>query len=364
MARIHELFRMLKDTKGSDLHLAAPLRPRIRRRGELEEIASWDPLDHESLEALLREIANDDQWADYQACGDLDFAYGLEGVARFRANFLRQENGAAAVFRIIPEKILTIEDLGIPKAIEGLAHLQQGLVLVTGPTGSGKSTTLAAIIDRINSTYEKHIVTIEDPVEFVHPNKKCVFSQREVGHDTPSFAHALKVAVRQDADVVLVGEMRDLETIALAITAAEMGTLVFGTLHTNSAAKTIDRLIDAFPAEEQSQIRTTLAESITGIVSQLLLKTADGAGRYAVHEVLLRTGGLANIIREGNTPMLQSIIQGNRAMGMCMMDDSLASAVEQGKISPEDAYQKANDKGRFEQLVKRLQEANQPPLPG
>lgn len=353
MARIHELFRYLKDAGGSDLHLAAPLRPRIRRRGELEDVEGWEPLSDDDLLALLREIASDEQWKEYESCGDLDFAYGLEGVARFRANFLRQENGAAAVFRIIPEKILTADQLGVPEAIRGLADLHQGLVLVTGPTGSGKSTTMAAIIDLINSKFVKHIVTIEDPVEFVHPNRKCVFSQREVGADTESFAAALKVAVRQDADVVLVGEMRDLETISLAITAAEMGTLVFGTLHTNSAAKTIDRLIDAFPAEEQAQVRTTLAESITGIVSQLLLPTADGKGRCAVHEVLLRTSGLANIIREGNTPMLQSIIQGNRNRGMCMMDDSLQEAVESGRVTAEAAYMKATDKGRFEPLVKQ-----------
>lgn len=353
MARIHELFRYLKDTGGSDLHLAAPLGPRIRRRGELEDVDGWGPLGDEELLGILREIATADQWQEYVRCGDLDFAYGLEGVARFRANFMRQENGAAAVFRIIPEKILTADQLGVPDAIRGLADLHQGMVLVTGPTGSGKSTTMAAIIDLINSKYVKHIVTIEDPVEFVHPNRKCVFSQREVGADTESFAAALKVAVRQDADVVLVGEMRDLETISLAITAAEMGTLVFGTLHTNSAGKTIDRLIDAFPAEEQPQVRTTLAESITGIVSQLLLPTADGKGRCAVHEVLLRTSGLANIIREGNTPMLQSIIQGNRNRGMCMMDDSLQEAVESGRITAEAAFMKATDKARFEPLVKK-----------
>ncbi len=353
MARIHKLFRLLKEIKGSDLHLAATLKPRIRVHGELEDVEDWQPLSHTELIGLLCEITSPEQWKDYESCGDLDFAYGLSGVARFRANYLRQENGAAAVFRIIPEKILTVEQLAMPEAVESLAHTRQGLVLVTGPTGSGKSTTLAAIIDRINDIYAKHIVTIEDPVEFVHPNKKCVLSQREVGTDTPSFAAALKVAVRQDADVVLVGEMRDLETISLAITAAEMGTLVFGTLHTNSAAKTIDRLIDAFPAEEQSQIRTTLAESIVGIVSQLLLPTADGKGRCAVHEVLLKTRGLANVVREGNTPMLQSIIQGGRAKGMCMMDDSLMEKLEEGRITAEAAYLKAQDKTRFEPLMKK-----------
>jgi twitching motility protein PilT len=351
MAEIDRLFRYLKENQGSDLHLAAGLEPRIRVHGSLQPVEGWPRLTDESLRGLLREMASDEQWEDYESCGDLDFAYGLEGVARFRANFLRQENGAGAVFRIIPEKIVPLEELNLPKAIESLAHLQQGLVLVTGPTGSGKSTTLAAIIDRINTTYSKHIVTIEDPVEFVHQNKKSVFSQREVGTETESFGAALRASIRQDADVILVGEMRDLETISLAVTAAEMGALVFGTLHTNGAANTIDRLIDAFPADEQAQIRTTLAESVAGIVSQLLLRTADGQGRVAVNEILLKTAGLANIIREGNTPMLVSIIQGGRAQGMQLMDDALMALVEQKTITPRDAYMKATNKARFEGMI-------------
>jgi twitching motility protein PilT len=352
MARIDELFHYLQDHKGSDLHLAAGLEPRIRVHGTLEPVEGWPVLSHPELLDLLRELTSDAQWAEYSGCGDLDFAYGLEGVARFRANFLRQENGCGAVFRIIPEKIVPLEELNLPKAIDSLAHLQQGLVLVTGPTGSGKSTTLAAIIDRINSTYHKHIVTIEDPVEFVHQNKLSVFSQREVGADTESFGAALRAAIRQDADVILVGEMRDLETIGLAVTAAEMGALVFGTLHTNGAANTIDRLIDAFPADEQAQIRTTLAESVAGIVSQLLLRTADGQGRCAVNEILLKTPGLANVIREGNTPMIISIIQSGRNQGMQLMDDALMTLVEQKRISPHEAYMKASNKGKFEALVK------------
>ncbi|HEX9945245.1 MAG TPA: type IV pilus twitching motility protein PilT [Thermoanaerobaculia bacterium] len=351
MARIDQLFHYLREHQGSDLHLAAGLEPRIRVHGTLEPVAGWPALSHDELLSLLREIAGEDDWEDYMGCGDLDFAYGLEGVARFRANFLRQENGCGAVFRIIPEKIVPLEELNLPRAIEGLAHLQQGLVLVTGPTGSGKSTTLAAIIDRINTTYARHIVTIEDPVEFVHQNKLSVFSQREVGSDTESFGAALRAAIRQDADVVLVGEMRDLETISLAITAAEMGSLVFGTLHTNGAANTIDRLIDAFPAEEQAQVRTTLSESIAGIVSQLLLRTADGHGRCAVNEILLKTPGLPNVIREGNTPMITSIIQGGRAQGMQLMDDALMVLVEQKRITPREAYMKATNKARFEGMI-------------
>ena len=350
--RLHELFHYLRDNKGSDLHLAAGLEPRIRRHGSLEAVEGWSVLSHEELSGLLREIADEKDWAEYEKAGDLDFAYGMEGVARFRANFLRQENGAGAVFRIIPEEIVSLEQLKLPKAIEGLAHLRQGLVLVTGPTGSGKSTTLAAIIDLINTTYAKHIVTIEDPVEFVHRNKKSVFSQREVGADTESFGAALRAAIRQDADVILVGEMRDLETISLAVTAAEMGALVFGTLHTNGAANTIDRLIDAFPADEQAQIRTTLAESIAGIVSQLLLRTADGKGRCAVNEILLKTAGLPNVVREGNTPMIQTIIQSGKNMGMQLMDDALMALVEAKRITPHEAFMKAANKGRFEALVK------------
>ncbi|MFL6234701.1 MAG: type IV pilus twitching motility protein PilT [Thermoanaerobaculia bacterium] len=352
MARIDELFHYLKGHKGSDLHLAAGLEPRIRVHGSLAPVKGWPVLSHFDLLDLLREIASDTQWAEYAGCGDLDFAYGLEGVARFRANYLRQENGCGAVFRIIPEQIIPLEELNLPKAIDTLAHLQQGLVLVTGPTGSGKSTTLAAIIDQINTTYQKHVVTIEDPVEFVHQNKLCVFSQREVGSDTESFGAALRAAIRQDADVILVGEMRDLETISLAITAAEMGALVFGTLHTSGAANSIDRLIDAFPADEQPQIRTTLAESIAGIVSQLLLKTADGQGRCAVNEILLKTPGLANVIREGNTPMITSIIQSGRAQGMQLMDDALMVLVEQKRIAPREAYMKATNKAKFEAMVK------------
>ncbi|HEX3531729.1 MAG TPA: PilT/PilU family type 4a pilus ATPase [Thermoanaerobaculia bacterium] len=349
--RLHELFHYLRDHKGSDLHLAAGLEPRIRLHGSLEPVEGWSVLSHEQLCDLLHEIATEPDWEDYEKSGDLDFAYGMEGVARFRANFLRQENGAGAVFRIIPEDIVPLDKLNLPKAIEGLAHLQQGLVLVTGPTGSGKSTTLAGIIDRINNTYNKHIVTIEDPVEFVHKNKKSVFSQREVETDTESFGAALRAAIRQDADVILVGEMRDLETISLAVTAAEMGALVFGTLHTNGAANTIDRLIDAFPAEEQAQIRTTLAESVAGIVSQLLLRTADGHGRCAVNEILLKTPGLPNVIREGNTPMIQTIIQGGRNAGMQLMDDALMQLIDAGRITPREAFMKATNKARFEELL-------------
>ncbi|HTF35645.1 MAG TPA: type IV pilus twitching motility protein PilT [Myxococcota bacterium] len=351
MARLDDLLRVLKAESGSDLHLAAGLEPRIRVHGELRPVAGWSTLTDRDVRELLRELAQERHWSQFEKTSDTDFAYGLQGVARFRANYFVQENGAAAVFRLIPEKIVPLEDLALPKAIESLAHLEQGLVLVTGPTGSGKSTTLAAIIDKINRSYSKHVVTIEDPVEFVHESKRCLFSHREVGQHTEGFSPALRAAIRQDADVVLVGEMRDQETIALAITAAEMGLLVFGTLHTNNAAKSIDRIIDAFPAKEQDQVRLSLSESLAAVVSQLLLPTADGKGRIAVNEILLRTPGLPNVIREGNTPMLFSIIQSGKAMGMQAMDDALFALAKDGRILAQDAYLKATDKQRFEPLV-------------
>ena len=352
MAQLDSLLTHLKDTGGSDLHLAAGLEPRIRRSGQIHVIPDWPVLTDSALLQMLEEIISPPLWQSYRDENDADFAYGLEGVARFRANYFQQERGAGAVFRIIPEKILTLEQLKVPEVVASFAHLDRGLVLVTGPTGSGKSTTLAAILNEINETYDKHMVTIEDPIEFVHPNKRCVISQREVGDHTMGFGPALKSAMRQDPDVILVGEMRDQETIGLAITAAETGALVFGTLHTNSAAKTVDRLIDAFPSDAQSQIRLSLSESLAGIVSQLLLRTKDGKGRCAVNEVLLRNSALPNLIREGSTPQLNNLIQNNRGMGMRTMDQSLMELVENGRISARDAHLKAKDKKKFEALAK------------
>jgi twitching motility protein PilT len=351
VARLDDLLRTLRQNGGSDLHLAAGLEPRIRIHGGLDPVPGWSTLGDDELRAMMRELAQARHWDEYERTSDVDFAYGLDGVARFRANYFAQENGAAAVFRIIPERIVSLEELRLPSAIEKIAHLQKGLVVVTGPTGSGKSTTLAAVIDHINRSYARHIVTIEDPVEFVHQNKQSVVTHREVGSDTVDFADALRAAVRQDADVVLVGEMRDRETITAAVTAAEMGLLVFGTLHTNGAAKTIDRIIDAFPANEQPQIRISLSESLAAVVSQLLLPTIDGKGRVAVNEILLRTSGLPNLIREGNTPMIGSLIQSGKGEGMQSMDDALMGLVQQKRIHPRDAYLKAGDKSRFESLV-------------
>ena len=348
MAQIDELLRYLKDHKGSDLHLAAGLEPRVRVNGELRAVEGQGQLTDDALRKLLREIASESQWQSYQESHDLDFAYGLEGVARFRANFFMQEHGSGAVLRMIPEKIVPLEELKLPKAIEGLVHLRKGLVVVTGPTGSGKSTTLAGIIDKINRTYSRHILTLEDPIEFVHENKKSVMSHREVGSHTRGFGPGLRAAIRQDADVVLVGEMRDYETISLALTAAEMGMLVFGTLHTNSAPKTIDRIIDTFPSDEQAQVRLSLAESLAGVVAQLLLPTSDGKGRVAANEILLKTKALPNIIREANFGMLGSYIQQGKADGMQLMDDALFELLQAKRIDAHDAFAKASDKARFE----------------
>ncbi|HXZ85754.1 MAG TPA: type IV pilus twitching motility protein PilT [Myxococcota bacterium] len=351
MAQIDDLLRYLKQHKGSDLHLAAGLEPRIRVHGSLVAVEGQPQLTNEGLRKLLREIASEAQWRSYEQAHDLDFAYGLEGVARFRANFFVQEHGAGAVLRMIPEKIVPLEELKLPKAIEGLVDLRKGLVVVTGPTGSGKSTTLAGIIDKINRSYAKHILTLEDPVEFVHENKKSVISHREVGAHTRGFGPGLRAAIRQDADVVLVGEMRDYETISLALTAAEMGMLVFGTLHTNNAPKTIDRIIDTFPSDEQAQVRLSLAESLAAVVAQLLLPTADGKGRVAANEILLKTKALPNIIREANVSMLGSYIQQGKADGMQQMDDALFEFAQQKRVDPHDAWAKATDKQRFEPLL-------------
>jgi twitching motility protein PilT len=342
----------LKENDCSDLHLAAGLEPRVRSKGKLRTIEGQGVLADELLRTMLEEIASEKHWSEYDSGGDVDFAYSIAGVARFRANYFVQDRGAGAVFRIIPEEIISLEDLKLSDAIASLANLDEGLVLVTGPTGSGKSTTLAAIIDKLNKERSKHIVTIEDPVEFVHQNQSSVLSHREVGLHTMGFGPALRSAIRQDADVILVGEMREKETINLAITAAEMGMLVFGTLHTNNAGKTVDRIIDAFPSEEQNMVRLSLSESLAGIVSQLLLPTADGKGRVACNEILLKTPGLANIVREGNKQMLYSTIQSGKAQGMQAMDDVLFAYVKDGKVKPHDAYMKATDKGRFEPLLK------------
>jgi twitching motility protein PilT len=350
MAHLDTLLKYVKDEKASDLHLIAGNEPRVRARGSLQVVDSSSVIEEPELRAMMRELTSEAQWQEYEAELELDFAYGLPGVGRFRCNYFNQASGCAAVFRLIPEQIATLKELNMPPAVERMAHLRSGLVLVTGPTGAGKSTTLAAIIDLINETYDKHIITIEDPIEFVHRPKMSTISQREVGAHTKSFDAALRAAIRQNPDVILVGELRGRE-VELAIMAAEMGALVFGTLHTDSATKTIDRLIDIFPTDQQDQIRISLAEGLAGVVSQLLIPTADGRGRVSAVEILTKTSALPNIIREGNTVQLLTVIQGGKSHGMQTMDEALETLVRAGKIRPKDAYQRAADKLHFEKLL-------------
>ncbi|MCA9670209.1 MAG: PilT/PilU family type 4a pilus ATPase [Myxococcales bacterium] len=347
MAQLDKYFGALVDAGGSDLHLSAGRAPAMRTHGEIAPMDGERALTDAKLREMMREIVSDSRWQIFEQTHDIDFAYRLEGIGRFRANYFVQAGGAGAVFRIVPETVIPIEKLGLPPAVSKLADLESGLVLVTGPTGSGKSTTLAAVIDRVNTKYSRHIVTIEDPVEFVHQNKRSVLSQREVGANTVSFAAALKSATRQDVDVVLVGEMRDLETIELALNAAAMGILVFGTLHTSGAAKTVDRVIDVFPAEDQAQARNMLSDSLAAVVSQVLLRRADDGGRVAAHEILLRTSALGGVIREGNTAMLASIIAGGKRMGMQTMDAALAELVQKRIVTREAATIHASPNARL-----------------
>jgi twitching motility protein PilT len=306
MARIDALFKMMQEQGASDLHLSTGSPPIFRLHGDMVRL-NFKSLSHEELQAILFEILTEKQRTDFESRNDLDFAYSITGLARFRGNIFMQHKGIGAVFRIIPSKILTADDLGLPEGVRKMTHLKKGMVLVTGPTGSGKSTTLAAMIDLINSTRKEHILTLEDPLEFIHENKESLLNQRQIGEHSESFTAALRAALREDPDVILVGEMRDLETISLAMTAAETGHLVFGTLHTNSAAKTVDRIIDAFPRDGQEQIRTMLAESLKGVVCQQLLKTVEGKGRVAAMEIMVGTPAIANLIREGKTFQIPSI---------------------------------------------------------
>ncbi len=349
MAKIDKFFRKLKDMDGSDLHMLAGQPPKFRIHGNLEPL-KMDPLSNAECEALLYEILSTRHRGIFDEKMDVDFAYEVPDCARFRCNYFRQQHGIGAVFRTIPTKIRTLEDLGVPETCYRFADLKSGLVLVTGPTGSGKSTTLAAIIDYINRSYSRHIVTIEDPIEYTHENKKSVITQREIGQDAESFSTALKAAMREDPDVILVGEMRDLETISLAITAAEMGNIVFATLHTNSAAKTFDRIIDVFPEDQQEQIRTMLSVSLQGVVSQLLLRRADGQGRVPVNEILIGSPALANIVREGAVAKINQYIEGGRGEGMQLMDDAIMGHLKEGNVTPQEAYMKAFDKARFESM--------------
>ena len=341
----------MNEQGASDLHLVSGSQPILRVHGDMERI-KYKALGNDELKVLLYEIAPENKIKIFEETGDVDFAYEIPGLARYRANYFQQKWGVGAVFREIPSKILTSEQLGLPKVITNLSMLNKGMVLVTGPTGSGKSTTLAAMMDYVNRNKKSHIITVEDPVEFVHKSQNCIVNHREVGVHTKGFKSALRGALREDPDIILVGEMRDLETIELALEAASTGHLVFGTLHTQNAAKTVDRIIDVFPAHQQAQIRTTLSESLKGVIAQNLFKRIDKKGRMAVLEVLVITPAVSNLIREGKTFQIPSAIQTGKKYGMQSLDDAILEALEAKKISPEDAYDKSIVKERFLQFLK------------
>jgi twitching motility protein PilT len=351
MAKIDAFFNLMFEQKASDLHLSSGNQPMLRVNGELHRV-DYPPLDNDALKAMLYEIAPDYKIKQYEETGDVDFGYEIPNVSRFRANFFNQKHGCAAVFRQIPSKVLSFEDFEkfdapLPAVLKKFSMLNKGLVVVTGPTGSGKSTTLAAMVDYSNRNRRDHIITVEDPIEFVHESKNCLVNHREVGVHTKSFAAALRGALREDPDIILVGEMRDLETIELALTAASTGHLVFGTLHTQSAAKTVDRIIDVFPSEQQNKIRATLSESLRGVVAQHLFKRIDKKGRVAAFEILVFNTAVANLVRESKTHQIPGMIQVGKRMGNMPMDDSIMEHLRMKRIAPEDAYDKSLDKKKF-----------------
>lgn len=354
MSTIDNLFQLLHTNHGSDLHLSAGSPPVLRIYGDLVRVDA-PAVSSEELMAVLREMVPMERVEAFEQSGDLDFAYELPGLARYRANFFRQNRGVAAVFREIPQRISSVEELGLPPMLRELALLPKGLVLVTGPTGSGKSTTLAALVDYANTHRHDHIITIEDPIEFVHQPKSCLVNQREIGRDSRTFGTALRAALREDPDIILVGEMRDLETISLALEAAETGHLVFATLHTISASKTLDRIIEVFPAQEQAQVRTSLSESIQAIIAQTLFKRADGKGRVPALEILFGIPSVRNMIRESKTFQLPSVLQTNRSAGMQTMDDDIERLLMQRAITPEAALVHAQDKGRIRESIAHRQ---------
>ena len=351
MAKIDAFFQLMHDQNASDLHLLSGQQPAIRIRGEIERI-KYDVLTSDALKVLLYEITPEHKIKHFEETGDVDFAYEIPGLARYRANYFQQKYGVAAVFREIPSKILTCADLGLPAVVSKLATLPRGLVLVTGPTGSGKSTTLAAIIDEANRLRKDHIITIEDPIEFVHQSQSCIVNHREVGIHTKSFSAALRGALREDPDIILVGELRDLETISLAVEAASTGHLVFATVHTTSAAKTVDRIIEVFPASEQLQIRSTLADGLRAVISQVIFKRIDTKGRCVALEILIANSAVRNLIRESKTYQIASMMQTGKKYGMQLLDDAIMDLYTRGWIGGEDAYIKANDKTRFRQFLK------------
>ncbi len=351
MPKIDSYLRKVDQLHGSDLHLESGVPPKVRIHGRLIPLDE-PPMDPQRAGDLIQDFINDRQRKIYQERNDLDLAYEVPGVARFRVNCHLTRIGPGAVFRRIPDEILPLEKLGVPAVIHKYCELKSGLVLVTGPTGSGKSTTLAALMDYINVSKQKHIITIEEPIEFVHKNKRSYITQREVGVDADSFASALRAASREDPDVILVGELRDLETIGLAITAAEMGNLVFATLHTNSVAKTVDRIIDVFPEGQQNQIRIMLSVTLKGVCAQLLMPRTDGRGRVVVNEILFGSFGLGNVIREGNISKIVSLLEAGRGEGMQLMDDAIMHRYKEGSISGQTAHLYGFQKNRFDHLLR------------
>jgi twitching motility protein PilT len=351
MARIDAFFKLMHDQGASDLHLVVGQPPVLRIIGDMERV-KYATLENDELRAMLYEITPEDKVKTFEETGDVDFAYEVPGLARYRANFFMQRRGIGAVFREIPDEIMTAQQLGLPPVVSKLADLPRGLVLVTGPTGSGKSTTLAAVIDQANRTRKDHIITIEDPIEFVHKSRGCVVNQREVGMHTKSFSAALRGALREDPDIILVGEMRDIETIGLAIEASTTGHLVFATLHTTSAVTTVDRIVEVFPASQQEQVRSTLADGIRAVLSQVLFKRMDKRGRCVALEILVATPAVRNLIRERKTHQCPSMIQTGKKYGMQLLDDAIMDLLKKGMISADEAYAKANDKGQFRALLK------------
>ncbi len=350
--RIEDLLRILINKKASDLHLRAGSPPMLRASGEIEPIQNQPVLSSDDIDAMLASVMLDHNREEFKELNDTDFAHEITGIARFRGNALRERKGTGAVFRAIPAAVVTVEQMGLSQEVQRLCHLTKGLVLVTGPTGSGKSTTLCALIDLVNRTRSDHVITIEDPIEFVHESKKCLITQRHVGVHTSSFKHALRAALREDPDIVLVGELRDLETVSMAIETAETGHLVFGTVHTSTAVSTVDRVIDQFPPDRQAQIRVMLSESLKGVISQVLCKKIGG-GRVAAREIMLSTPSVSNLIREGKTFQLPSVLQTSRRLGMVTMNDALIELVESKQVEPQEAYLKATDKVGIINMLKQ-----------
>jgi twitching motility protein PilT len=351
MARIDAFFKLMAEQKASDLHLSTGNPPMLRINGELVRV-DYPALENDDLKGMVYEIAPEGKIKVFEETADVDFGYEVPGVARYRANFFQQRSGISAVFRLIPSKILTVEDLNLPPVLKKFPLLKKGLVLVTGPTGSGKSTTLAAMMDYANLQRHDHIITVEDPIEFVHRSQNCLVQHREVGIHTRSFSSALRGALREDPDILLVGEMRDLETIELALTAAATGHLVFGTLHTSSASKAVDRIIDVFPTDQQNQIRATLAESLKGVIAQNLFKRIDVPGRVAALEILVVDMAISNLVREGKTHQIPGMIQVGKKKGNQPLDDAIMDHLRTTRISPEEAYDKSIDKKKFRPFLK------------